>query len=227
MRIPVIAGRSLLSSDRPGSPCAVVINERTAVALWTTESAVGHRLAPGREDAGWCDVVGVARDTDVNLPGRLAPMAFLSFDQSYHGRVAMVVEAESNPSDLLGPMGAIGNGGSIQRRRDRRQHRRGRSGSHDATGSRSCGSFALLGAVALAIAMLGLYALAAHTVRLRTHEIGVRIALGAGAAAVRSRVLRQLLVLIVSGAGAKVSCWRSSRSVCSRAPCLVSARTTR
>ena len=57
----------------------------------------------------------------------------------------------------------------------------------------AAGSFALLGAVGLAIAMLGLYAVAARTVRLRTREIGVRIAFGANAAAVRSLVLRQSL----------------------------------
>jgi predicted permease len=199
MRIPVIAGRSLLSSDRAGSQCAVVINERTAAALWPAESAVGHRLAPGSEEAGWCEVVGVARDTDVNLPGRSAPMIFRSFDQAYHGRVMIVVEAQSNPADLLGPMGAL------VRRLDPDVVVTDVSTVADDQARTTlpvraaAGSFALLGVVALAIAMLGLYALAAHAVRSRTREIGVRIVLGAGAGAVKSMVLRQSLALIVGG----------------------------
>jgi len=126
-------------------------------------------------------------------------MAFRSFDQAYHGRVAIVLEAQSNPADLLGRMGAI-----VRRLDPNVVVTDVNTVADDQARTTlpvraAAGSFALLGAVALAIAMLGLYAVAAHTVRARTHEIGVRIVLGAGAGAVKSMVLRQSLALIVGG----------------------------
>jgi predicted lysophospholipase L1 biosynthesis ABC-type transport system permease subunit len=60
----------------------------------------------------------------------------------------------------------------------------------------------VFGGVALLLAAIGLYGLVAHSVEQRTHEIGVRLALGADTTEVRSMVLRQGVPLIVTGVGA-------------------------
>jgi predicted permease len=199
MHVPIVAGRTLSASDDAQAPHVAVINERTAAALWPDGHAVGRRIALSSENAGWWEVVGIARDTDANTPGQTAPLAYIPFDQAYQGRVAIAVETAADPAEVLAPLRAMirrldpgvvvtdANTVAADQARVTQPIRL------------AAAALAGLGAVALTIAVLGLYAVAAHTVKSRTREIGVRMALGASRGAVRSMVLRQSLAMILGG----------------------------
>ena len=198
LHLPIVSGRSFLPSDNPSAPRVAIVNE-SAAALWPDGRAVGGRLALSNSDGAWLDVVGVARDSDVETPGHHGPMAFLPLEQAPYARVSVMVETDARPESVLGAMRAVVTGidpdvvivDSSTVAADQAQL--------TLPIRLAAAGLAGVGGVGLAIALLGLYAVSARAVRTRTREIGVRMALGANAGAVQAMVLRQSMAMLAGG----------------------------
>jgi predicted permease len=198
LHLPIVSGRSFLPSDNPSAPRVAIVNE-SAAALWPDGRAVGGRLALSNSDGAWLDVVGVARDSDVETPGHHGPMAFLPLEQAPYARVSVMVETDARPESALGAMRAVVTGidpdvvivDSSTVAADQAQL--------TLPIRLAAAGLAGVGGVGLAIALLGLYAVSARAVRTRTREIGVRMALGANAGAVQAMVLRQSMAMLAGG----------------------------
>ncbi|HEX8283352.1 MAG TPA: ABC transporter permease [Pyrinomonadaceae bacterium] len=205
MRIPLLEGRDFDGRDREGLvPEAVVINETLARRLWPGEkSFVGRRMAlgPNREDS--LEVVGVARDIKVRTLGE-APRnhMYVSVDQTYRGGMALIVRAPgagagSVVAGVREAVKEIDPRVPLYNVRTIEQHLTWAFWAQNMAASLA----AAFGLLALALSAVGLYGVVAYTVARRTHEIGIRVALGAQARDILRIVLGQGMALTLVGVG--------------------------
>jgi len=206
MQIPLVQGRGFTDDDGPGRPRAVVVNEALARKYFGTVDAVGHRLRQSAQDE-WVTVTGVVGDVrTMSREEAAAPQMYLSFGQGdldtapVNGAdfvVRSVLPADAvirqmrtvmrnlDPNLALADVRTMNDLESVAAARRRFQ----------AT------LLAVFSAVAMVLAVIGVYGLIAFSVRQRTGEIGLRMALGATRSGVVKLVLREGLTLLAAGLG--------------------------
>jgi len=195
MGIPLVAGRYFTTDDREGSTRVAILNRSAAERLVPGGDPLGRRIFAGGGDP-W-EVVGVVGDVrHLSLEGGSPPEIYFPYTQMWDmSAVEMVVRSDLPVSSLAeGVRAAI-----------REVDPTIPTGDYRTLGSvvdravsprrfvlRLLGAFA---ATALILAALGMYAVLSYTVSQRVPEIGIRMALGESAAAVRRHVVGRTLVL--------------------------------
>ena len=188
--IPILAGRSFDERDAAGAPRVVIVNQALARILFRGRDPIGRRIVNDPRDPG-VTVIGVAADTRHRaLDDKVWPELYQSFSQSPSPWISVVVKTASDPS---------GSASAVRRAvqsMDPKQplfdvesldQRLSASVSQRRQRALLVGSFGLL---ALFIAAIGVYGVMAYSVARRTHEIGIRVALGAQ----RPQVLRLVVI---------------------------------
>jgi predicted permease len=197
----IVQGRDFNAADlAPGAGFVAIVNETLARRIFPVESPLGKRVAcAGRN---YCEIVGVARDIPYStLKRQPEPTLYMTYLQAPTGRGQMDLQVRFNGSpagtalavrraiqsfDPVNPVYAI------------------RTLAEQVEGSLSRERLLAListvfGALAAVLAGIGLYGVIAYSVSRRTHEIGVRMAVGAMPAEVRRLVLRETLTLATLG----------------------------
>jgi len=208
LRIPLLAGRVFGPADRAGAPRVVIVNDLLAKQLWPGRSPIGRQMplhAPGGGD----DVATVIGEIAALRSGRVdtppQPELYEAAAQSGSLTQAWVaVRASRNPLQLAGavrdavtradPQQPIGELVSLEQLIERQTAAR----------RLTMALVSLFAAVAMTLAAIGMYGLAAYTVARRTREFGIRVALGARSRDVLRMVLREHLRLVAIGAAAGV-----------------------
>jgi predicted permease len=208
MGIPILQGRAIAQEDASERPRVAVVNEAFVRHFLGSAAPVGRRLALGRDTL---TVVGVARDgkydyRTIDAPPRplvyyalqQAPAAFVTLhlrvdrDPATVVAAARAVIASVDPSIPILPPMSLEEYSSLPMFP-------ARLGSALLSG---------LSLVALVLCAMGLYALIAYGVTLRTREIGIRLALGAAAGQAQRLFIREALVLTTLGLVAGIVCAR-------------------
>src|SRR5690348_3824151 len=204
LRIPLISGRLLHDSDSSGTERVAVISRSMAARYWPGKDALGQQTRPGRADsaASWLTVVGVVGDVRQNWWNPPAtPTIYEPFFQAPATGMMFVMRTASNPA---GYASAVRNavrsldatlattaGGTLER-----------EVSDSIAIIRIMGILmAVFGLVALALSSIGVYGVISESIAQRTHEIGIRLALGAHPRDVMWLVLAQSLKLTAIGIG--------------------------
>jgi putative ABC transport system permease protein len=215
MRIPILRGRDVSDADRANAVPVVVINEFMAQRYWPGENAVGKRIS--LDDSTWITVVGVSKNT-VTQQWSAPPTEemFLPFAQSpfatspgshfeYLTLVARIACNSGRECDATALAPAIV--GAIRGVDTHVAISAVESMAHVVEKATAESRFylVLLGAfalIALVLAAVGIYGVMTYAVSRRTHEIGIRIALGAEPATVVRFIVGQGMVLAFVGAAA-------------------------
>jgi predicted permease len=200
MKIPLLSGRDFTEFDKDASQKVAIVNEIAGKLLWGGEDPMGKRLAIFG-DKELVQIVGVVRNSVVSTIGEdPQPVVYFPFWQKYSSAVVFEARTTANPEALLGSIRdtvqqldrnlALTNVSTIGQQIDA-----GLWASK--MGAMLLGAF---GALALILAVIGVYGVMAYSVTQRKNEIGIRIALGAQTSQVLSMILRQGVLLVVTGA---------------------------
>jgi putative ABC transport system permease protein len=207
MRIPILAGRAIDARDRSGGPRVAVITESMARTYFGGLNALGRRfrIDPHRE---WIEVIGIAPDT-VAEPvhtGSDQQAFYYSVEQatpplSIRGGSVLIARTSGDASalvrDLQRELLAIDPSLPVFTAMTMEQRVRQEQEGPYAVAL----SLGALGALGLLLAGVGLYAVIAFAVSRRSHEIGIRMALGARSSDVVRDVARDVAVVLGAGAG--------------------------
>jgi putative ABC transport system permease protein len=199
MRIPLLFGRGLSATDRDGSQPVAVVSQQLAERYWPTVDPIGRRFKLA-EDGQWITVVGVAGDVvhdwfqQIRRPTVYRPA--LQDPPFAHAFVVRTVSAPiSVASELRRAVGVADPDQPIIELKSMSDLMDDR-----AAGVRSIArSLSVVALIALVLAVMGLYSLMAFNVSRRTHELGVRMALGATRWQVIGLTARQGIRITVAG----------------------------
>jgi predicted permease len=216
MGIQVERGRAFTPADRGDAPLVAIVDERFAQRFWPNEDPIGRHVSIGRGASGpvWCEVVGVvAHAKHYNLSSEGREQVYFPYRQRPSSQMYLAIRtATGDPAGLAGavrrevwaldPNQPVDDVETMSARVNA-------SLSGDRFNLLLLGGFA---ALALLMAAVGIYGVISYTVTQRSHEFGIRMALGADRSRVLSLVLkqglRQAIVGVLLGAAAALALTR-------------------
>ena len=219
LRIPLKRGRVLIDSDmRAGAPWVLVVNETFARQVFPNEDPIGKRISGWTRDSTpeWREIVGVVGDVrafgqESDIPPEMyIPMTQAPFGSWNSFQRNMTIVARARPGTMIAPSlrKAVGAVDPLLPLFDLQTMDEVLAQS---TAQRRFNTMllALLGLTGLILAAIGIYGVIAFFVSQRTHEIGVRVALGASTQSVIGMVVRQAVILAAIGivVGGVASFW--------------------
>jgi putative ABC transport system permease protein len=202
LRIPLIAGRVFSESDNATAARVVIVSQSMAKRFWPASDPLGQRFKLGAADSvePWMTVVGVVGDARQNWwnPATF-PVIYRLYLQSSRSAFQFVLRVSSDPNSYASAV--RGNISQIDPEIVVTELKSLQSEVQDSIAIVQIMGILMMvfGAVALALSSIGVYGILAENVAQRTHEFGIRFALGAHPRDVLRLVLRHALT--VSGIG--------------------------
>ena len=203
LRIPIKRGRTFNDSDNESAPKVAVINETMAKKFWPNRDAVGRRFKSKDNEQKWADieVIGIVQDSKYKgIVEDPMPFLYRPLAQDYvplrNIQVRTSVAPESLALQIAATIHELAPGLAVTVK-TMEQDLQGINGYlFYRLGAQLSGAMGLLG---LTLAVVGVYSVVSYAAAQRTHEIGIRMALGAESRDVLKIVLTRSLMMIVAG----------------------------
>jgi putative ABC transport system permease protein len=202
MRIALVEGRLLTEEDNARRAPTLVINQALARRDFPDQDPIGQRLGFGSTNGriNWAEIVGVVADVhNDEIKNQPVPEAYQSYLQRPAPEMSFAVRSTSNPVTLAAAIKQQAQ--QIDRSQPVAAIRLMDQIVHDATAQPRFNLVLLasFAAIALILATAGIYGVMSYTVTQQTHEIGVRVALGASTSDVLRLVVGKGVILAVVG----------------------------
>ena len=206
MNIPIAQGRAFTEGDIDTAPLVIIINQALARRDFPGDNPIGKRINLGNNDAQgqpvWWEIVGVVSDVRTNeLREEPTPEFYLSGLQDTFRNMFLVVRTSVEPTSIAASVrratADVDKSAAVSDVRTM-----DRIVSETVTQPRF--NLVLLGlfsGIALVLSAAGIYGVTAYSVTQRTHEFGIRMALGAQVGDVLRMIIKQGLLLILVGIG--------------------------
>jgi predicted permease len=197
LRTPLLAGRDFTAQDNAAAAPVALVNQALVDRYWPGQNAIGRRIHDGRV---WYTIVGVAANGKYRrMAYDAAPLILTPLMQRYESEVILHVRVKGEPLNYVSTVEQtvhqLNSDLPLFNVTSLRQSMQ-MGNLFERIAVTFAGSFGML---ALLLASVGIYGVVAYTTRQRTHEIGIRIALGASKGAIFRQVLGQGLRLALAG----------------------------
>lgn len=195
--VPLIRGRGITATDGPNAPRVAVINEAMANKFWPGRDAIGQSFST---DSATYQVVGITRTTKVRSLGE-APRPFMltSLIQDFSSSPFLVArttgDADRVATQMLATLREIDPGIMVVQAKTMSRH----LATMLLPARLGAIAFALFAALAIALAVLGVYGVVGYAVARRTREAGIRLAVGSQPSAIVRLLMREGVTLVIVG----------------------------
>jgi predicted permease len=203
MRVPLLRGRAFTESDNERTPLVAVVNQTMASRFWPNQDPIGKRFSMGGGNGRFVEVVGVVQNGkySVLLLAEPAPYFYLPLAQNFTSLRTLQIRSSVPPESLVASVRqeirSMAPDLPIIDVRTMEESLGGTNGFFMfRMGASLAGAMGLLG---LVLAVVGVYGVVSYTAAQRTHEIGVRLALGAERRNILGLIFRRGMVLVIAG----------------------------
>jgi predicted permease len=217
--VPLRRGRMFNDGDRSGGQRVVLISEAAARRYWPNEDPIGKpvKVYQGGFDAG-ATVIGIVGDVRFGTVDSLpVPDVYISYTQAYTPRMLIVLRTAGDPLALVAPVRRALKESMPEDPVYDIATMAERVGAASSQARFSAALLAMFAAVALGLAVMGIYGVMSFGVAQRTREIGVRMALGADHGRVLGMMIREGATLAalgtLAGLGAALALTRILRTL--------------
>ncbi|HEV2490425.1 MAG TPA: ABC transporter permease [Candidatus Acidoferrales bacterium] len=204
MNIPLIEGRDFLDSDGANSPHVAIINEAMAKKFWPGLDVVGRQFTIVDDPTHPVQVVGVVKNSVTgDITETIGPYLYLPFAQKYMTPATLQLRTKGAPESMAS--GVLGIIRSIEPAMPTFDVHTMTQALDTPNGfmlfEMGAGLAGVLGILGLALAIVGVYGVISFAASQRTHEIGIRMALGAQRGQILKMIFRQGLLIVGVGLG--------------------------
>ena len=202
MKIPLVRGRMIDESDTATAPFVAVVNQAMVKRFWPDRDPIGRHFKLASEPQPVIEVIGVAKDSRFHgMTGDIAPYLFMPLAQHYQSLAVLQVRTSIAPRTMIP---------QIERLIESQASSMPVFDVQTMTQALDtvnglllfqigAGLAASLGLLGLVLAVVGVYGVISYSAAQRTHEIGVRMAVGAQPLDILKMVLRQGLLIVCVG----------------------------
>jgi predicted permease len=202
LRIPLLRGRDFTDADSPTAQRVAIVSEAMAKKFWPSEEALGKRFTIKDAVDKPIEVIGVVQDAKYrDVTEEPQPFFYLPLTQSYMSMRTIHVRTSVPPESLAVQIeeriSELAPGLAVSEVQNMRQALQGANGFFFYNFGAQLS--AVLGLLGLVLAVVGIYSVVSYAAAQRTHEIGIRIAMGAAPGDILRMVLRQGLGVVGIG----------------------------
>jgi predicted permease len=203
MSIPMVQGRAFTEQDTDGAPRTMIVNQELACEVFPNENPVGKRISFGNrpnQEPVWWEIVGVAANVrSLELREEPASELYFSILQDPWEGMSLVIRSSVDPAGLSASVRQI-----VAEVDKSVPVSNVQTMDHIVSQSITQPRFnlfllGLFSTVAMLLSAAGIYGVTSYTVTQRTHELGIRLALGAQVSDVLKMILRQGMAVILVG----------------------------
>jgi predicted permease len=205
MGIDLLSGRAFSDSDDEHGRDVAIVSESLARKFWPNQDAIGRTFSTGSDKARKLEIVGIARDAEFQIygGGKTRPFIYLPYAQHFNGNRLMVFQMRTTRDPLVLATAVQKAIHDLAPDLPVFQVQSMRQSLYTLAGfllfQIGAALAAIMGLLGLTLAIVGLYGVVSYVVSRRTHEIGLRIALGADRGTLFRMIYRQSLGLIACG----------------------------